>query len=520
MVPAVVYLRMSDDRQSTSIADQRSAVTTYAKKQGFRIIREYRDEGISGDATEHRLEFRRMLQEAAGLKCEAVLCWNSDRFGRFDPLEAGYWIKPLRDAGIYLQTVTEGRIDWTDFAGRVLYSIQQEGKHAYLKDLSRNVSRGMLSAALQGKVVWSSAPLGYRVEGGKYVVDEETAPILRRIFRDYLTGHSTTDIARALNAESVKPPRARTWSPGAILQMLKREQYTGVFLWNMNRRAKYHEIRNGEVMPVDRKINHHKKAETDIVRIEDAHEPLISRKDWERVQKLIAANTKNTSPRGFSGPFALRGLLKCGSCGAAMHGRRRDYGTREVFYVCSRALHDPGACWTNAVHQRELIQAIAEAADREILPRYDSASVAAEVRRLTKAVRHDDSRASLERRIASLDARIAKAADRAIEFDGDALKAVKASLDKLVAERKAAAVELAEAAKPIAVRVREFRAGADGIRKLLAKMQHLSKAADPRELRLVLTSLIEQAVVHVEAVRQGPKKRVSRFKSLKIRWKT
>ena len=52
---------------------------------------------------------------------EAVLCWDQDRFGRFDPLEAGYWIKPLRDAGIRLETVAQGRIDWEDFAGRIIF---------------------------------------------------------------------------------------------------------------------------------------------------------------------------------------------------------------------------------------------------------------------------------------------------------------------------------------------------------------------------------------------------------------
>src|SRR5262249_32979526 len=100
IVPAVAYYRMSDDKQEASIADQREAVKAYAAEHGYRIVREYKDEGISGDDTEKRLEFQRMLRDAKDRGDFAVvLCWDQDRFGRFDPLEAGYWVKPLRDAG-------------------------------------------------------------------------------------------------------------------------------------------------------------------------------------------------------------------------------------------------------------------------------------------------------------------------------------------------------------------------------------------------------------------------------------
>src|SRR5947209_4391932 len=91
----VAYYRMSDDKQEASIPAQRAEVQAYAAKHGYRIIREYVDKGISGDATEQRLEFQQMLRDATDKgDFQAVLCWDQDRFGRFDPLEAGYWIKP------------------------------------------------------------------------------------------------------------------------------------------------------------------------------------------------------------------------------------------------------------------------------------------------------------------------------------------------------------------------------------------------------------------------------------------
>ena len=117
-VTAVAYYRMSSDKQEASIPAQREAVETYADQQGYRIIREYLDEGISGDATEKRRGFQRMIGEAADGDFQAILVWDQDRFGRFDSVEAGHWIYPLRKAGVCLVTVAQGRIDWNDFVAK------------------------------------------------------------------------------------------------------------------------------------------------------------------------------------------------------------------------------------------------------------------------------------------------------------------------------------------------------------------------------------------------------------------
>ena len=88
---AVSYYRVSTEKQEASIPAQRTEVEAYAAKHGYQIVREYKDEGISGDATEKRVEFQKMLADAKHLgDFGVVLCWDQDRFGRFDPLEAGY----------------------------------------------------------------------------------------------------------------------------------------------------------------------------------------------------------------------------------------------------------------------------------------------------------------------------------------------------------------------------------------------------------------------------------------------
>src|SRR5437899_1970944 len=104
LVPAVGYLRRSTDKQEASIPDQTKAVQRYADEKGYRILRWYTDDAISGDDTANRLGFRQMLADAREERADfkAILCWDQDRFGRFDSIEAGYWIHPLRQAEIVL----------------------------------------------------------------------------------------------------------------------------------------------------------------------------------------------------------------------------------------------------------------------------------------------------------------------------------------------------------------------------------------------------------------------------------
>ncbi len=149
-IAAVGYVRMSTDKQETSPEQQRKEIEAYAAKHGYSILRWYSDLGISGDRTEKRVEFKQMIADAEDGRFKAILCWDQDRFGRFDSLESGYWIHPLRKRGVQLVTCTDGAVDWNTFAGRMLYGMKQEGKHQYLVDLSNNVSRRMKATSTAG----------------------------------------------------------------------------------------------------------------------------------------------------------------------------------------------------------------------------------------------------------------------------------------------------------------------------------------------------------------------------------
>jgi len=113
----VGYIRMSTDKQEDCPAQQKAEITKLAQREGYRIIRWYEDHGISEAKTLKRPEFRHMIRDADDRgDFRAILCCDQERFGRFDSIEAGEWISPLRRAGVELVNVCHGRIDWEDFA--------------------------------------------------------------------------------------------------------------------------------------------------------------------------------------------------------------------------------------------------------------------------------------------------------------------------------------------------------------------------------------------------------------------
>ena len=135
---AVAYLRRSSSKQEKSITAQRSAVQQYATKQGYVIVDEYVDDGISGDNNAGRSAFLRMRDELTSNDiADVVLVWAYDRMSRNDSDEESASMFPLRQAGIMVDSATEGLIDRDSFEGRITHTVKQEGRHSYIREIGR-----------------------------------------------------------------------------------------------------------------------------------------------------------------------------------------------------------------------------------------------------------------------------------------------------------------------------------------------------------------------------------------------
>ena len=214
LTPAVSYVRMSTDKQEDSPEQQRDEIRALAAREGFKVVREYFDEGISGTESDKRHEFKRLIKDAQDRgDFQVILCRDQDRFSRFDPLEANHYWFLLRQVGVRIVTARQGELNFDELAGWLTASITQHGKAQYIRDISANVLGARLRNAQQGKWTHNRAPYGYeRTEDGRLVLaDAERVKTVRWIFKTYVDRDiSLRDMAAELNNRGApgRPRRA------------------------------------------------------------------------------------------------------------------------------------------------------------------------------------------------------------------------------------------------------------------------------------------------------------------------
>lgn len=367
LIPAVGYTRRSTDKQETSIAEQVKAVQQYADDKGYKIIRWYTDDAISGDDTENRHAFQQMLTDAQQKHdYEVIVCWDQSRFGRFSPQEAGHWTYMFAQAKVRLVTTDKGPIDWNDFTGWLTYSVDQHAKHQYIVNLSRDVVRGQLEAAKKGS--WLGAPpYGYRIEGERKnkrlaVDDVGKVKVVQRIFREFVEeGRSMSDIAKRLHEEGFVPPgsRGRPWRFDAVRIILENPAYVGDYASGRRSYGKYHIAREGQVAKGNGGGGRTKNPESQWIVRRDTHEGIIDRNTFERAQAILAkGKTGRSQYTPENNPFVLSGLLRCGKCGCPLWGDRT--GSRQ-YYRCSNWQYNGAkACDGTKVSEVTILNGVAD----------------------------------------------------------------------------------------------------------------------------------------------------------------
>ena len=121
---ACTCIRMSSPEQEASPEQQRAALLQLAAKYDAKVVAEYLDEGISGVATGRRRGFQQMLEDAKAGRFKLILAWDQDRFSRLDSIDSGEIIA-LASRRRAIGDLRQGEIDWTSFAGRLVFNVQQ-----------------------------------------------------------------------------------------------------------------------------------------------------------------------------------------------------------------------------------------------------------------------------------------------------------------------------------------------------------------------------------------------------------
>jgi site-specific DNA recombinase len=356
-VRVVLELRVSTDHQENSLDSQRTELTRLIdNRPDHRIVAEYVDEAINGDDTERRTGFLQMRDDAEAGRFDLVLVWDQDRFGRFDLIDGGHYIRPFRQARVQLETIAQGVVDWEDFTGQLIYSVNQIVKAQFLRDLSRNTTRGLIAAAREGRAgTGGPSPFGYRSKGGKVWIVGDEAKIVRLVFRLYLKpGGSLRGVVAELNRLKIKAPRGGIWRISSVRAILQRRKYCGTFVYGDQNGGKYFAMRDGEVVP-RRKSDGVTKSEP-IVH-PDRFEAIIDQKAFDQAQAKLNSRKNDTAPKT-TRQYLLTGLVHCGDCGGGMGGRT---ASNQPLYEC-RTYNQTGAseCNRNTIPEAPLVSVISQ----------------------------------------------------------------------------------------------------------------------------------------------------------------
>ena len=324
---AGLYYRLSqeDERQgeSVSIDNQRTMLCKYAEEHGFEIHDEYIDDGVSG-TTFDRPEVQRLLDDAKTGVINTIIVKDLSRFGR-NYIEVGQYVDyvfpafGIRFIAIQDNVDTENR----DSNAMEMMPIMNVFNEWHAANTSKKIRAVRRSNALAGIYSAKKATYGYLKGTDKKrtpVIDEETAPVVRRIFELYATGTSPKNIADILNAENIpspgklayerlghkgRPNEMRLWCEVSIRFMLNNIMYIGHLPMLQETTVSYK--------------NHKRQAKdrSDWVITYNNHEPIISQELWDRVQerqKHMAQGRKTRS--GYIHP--LSGFLVCADCGSKL----------------------------------------------------------------------------------------------------------------------------------------------------------------------------------------------------------
>ena len=352
-----LYERLSRDDElqgeSNSISNQKQMLEDFARRNGLPNPMHFTDDGISGTRFD-RPGFLAMMEEVEAGRVEAIVIKDMSRLGR-DYLKVGQVMEILRQRGVRLIAINDGvdslkgDDDFTPFR-----NIMNE---FYARDTSRKIRSVFKSKGMSGKHLTGTVVYGYLWDEKRehWLVDEEAAEVVRRIFSLTLEGYGPYQIACKLSADRIEIPvvhlarfnegvnRSKPvkdpygWGSSTIVNILKKREYLGHTI-NFKTRKHFKDKKS------------HYVSEDEWTIFENTHEAIIDQQTFDLVQK-IRSNVRRY-PNGWGEAAPLTGLLYCADCGGKMYVHRTNNGKRISQYTCSNYTKVP--CGTRCSTQHRI----------------------------------------------------------------------------------------------------------------------------------------------------------------------
>lgn len=348
------YCRVSTDQeeQLLSYENQVRYYTNYINEnQMYEYAGTYADEGISATNTKKRDEFNRMITDCREGKIDIIITKSISRFAR-NTLDCLNYVRELKELGIGIIFEKEN-INTLDAKGEVLLTILSSLAQDESRSISENSTWGIRRRFETGQHKMSTKRfLGYDMgEDGKLTINRKQAPIVERLYQEFLDGKTTDYIRRIFEKEGVGNWNGGiSWQATTLASMLENEKYKGDALlqksYTVDFLSKKRTINNGEVQ---------------MYYVEDDHEAIIPVRIWECVQLeqkrrkayLEEHGTNSYSHNTESNPFASK--IVCGCCNKvfARKGWRSSRGFDRKVWQCSERYKVKGVIGCGNRHVEE-----------------------------------------------------------------------------------------------------------------------------------------------------------------------
>ena len=301
-----LYLRVSTEdqaREGFSLPEQKERLETFCKFKGYEIVDYYEDAGISAKTGNYRPEFERLKEDIKSKRINTIIALKLDRITRsiFD------WEKLmtfLDENDAYIDCAND-EVNTTNANGKMASRLLMSVSQNEIERTSERTKVGLAGAIKQGHLP-SQAPLGYKHENKKLVIDYSTKDIVVRIFELYYNGNSYQTISNILNEEQVLGKT--NWRDSTITAILENEVYKGDFV--------------------------HGKRTKHPTYYENVVEPLVSKEMWEDCQ---AQKKKNSRAYQRTLTYLFLQKIRCPRCNNLMGGKatKKKNGNVYYYYYCN-----------------------------------------------------------------------------------------------------------------------------------------------------------------------------------------
>lgn len=361
-----LYIRLSKEDEnegpSESVNNQKSLLNEFVKEHCLSVYDTYVDDGWSGTNFD-RPDFKRLIDDIEAKKVNMVITKDLSRLGRDYIMTGHYMERYFPEKRVRYISLLDGIDTGVDSTANDITPFRAIMNDMYAKDISKKIKSVKRDKQRKGLFIGGKPLYGYKMhptEKNKIIIDEEAAPLVRRIFNMALEGMSCHQIAAQLNTEKVPTPAtyaglnqgrvgpfAGMWSSERISDMLQNETYIGNMVQGRSVKISY---KSQKCI---------RQARENWVVVEGTHEPIVDRDTFQKVRTLV--NSRKTM-RSRTYDFLLKGLIFCHECGypMAVLNRKNAKGEDCLYFVCRtyQRFTKAGVCSCHSVKEKTVMDAV------------------------------------------------------------------------------------------------------------------------------------------------------------------